>query len=342
MLRLLAAALVIIGHAWPLSGEAGVPEYAGIRIHHLGVYVFFAISGYLLASSWARDPSPGPFLIRRAFRILPGLIAVVVITTVALGPLLTTLPPSQYWSSSETWRYLVNITLFAQYELPGVFAGNPETAVNGSLWSLGVEVTCYLALVVAGLLGARAGPLVRALIAITIASITIAAPLDGAIRITTVAIVFFFLGSLLARGGVLAATPIWPGLVLAVAIAPLTGDLGTIAAWIVVTYLVVSVGSRPSRLAGVVRRGGDPSYGMYLWGFPLQQTVIVVVDPPSVIVSIVIVLPLAVAFGYLSWHLIERHAIRSGADVARKVRERSASGHGGDNPAAEVRAETSS
>jgi peptidoglycan/LPS O-acetylase OafA/YrhL len=324
LLRLLAAALVVIGHAWPLSGQSGVPEWAGIRIHHLGVYIFFAISGYLLATSWARDPHAAPFLVRRVFRIFPALIAVVVITTVALGPLFTALSASRYWADGQTWTYLINVSLFAQYELPGVFTDHPQKAVNGSLWSLGVEFTCYLVLVVAGLLGARASRVARALIAMAIATTTVAVPLEGPLRITAIAVVFFFLGSLLARGGVSRSLPIWPGMILAIVIAPLAGNVGTVAAWVVVTYLVVALGSRPSRVAEFVRRGGDPSYGMYLWGFPIQQSVIAVFGTLPILSSIGIVLPLTVAFGYLSWHLIEKRAIRHGAAISHRLSTRGA------------------
>lgn len=51
VLRLIAAAMVIVGHSWSLLGLDGVPTLAGITIHHLGVSVFFAISGFLLSTS---------------------------------------------------------------------------------------------------------------------------------------------------------------------------------------------------------------------------------------------------------------------------------------------------
>lgn len=59
VLRLVAAAMVVIGRSWSLLGIPGVPSLAGITIHHLGVYIFFAISGFLLSVSWSRSPQTG-------------------------------------------------------------------------------------------------------------------------------------------------------------------------------------------------------------------------------------------------------------------------------------------
>lgn len=316
VLRLGAAALVIVGHAWPLSGMTGVPRFAGISIHHFGVYVFFVISGYLLATSWDRRPHAVPFLIRRCMRIFPALIVVVTVTIIAIGPIATVLPSGQYWGSAETWQYLFNTALFAQYELPGVFETNPTTAVNGSLWSLGVEFCCYVMLVVTALLGLRAKLAIRLLLVAIVATGVLTGTLAGPVRTTAIAVVFFVLGSLLGRGGTLAQWPVWPALIGLIVIAPLQGWIGVLLAWIVVTYAVVAIGSRRSRLASVVRKSGDPSYGMYLWGFPVQQILVATVGVQPVLVSVAIVLPIAVVLGYVSWWLIERPSIRLGAKLS--------------------------
>ncbi|MGL3150790.1 acyltransferase family protein [Microbacterium sp. A82] len=314
-LRLAAASMVIVGHAWPLSGLSGVPTFAGIRIHHLGVYIFFAISGYLLATSWERDPRAIQFLIRRCLRIFPALIVVVVLTVFLIGPVASTLPAADYWASSDTWRYLLTMLLFAQYELPGVFTTNPEPVVNGSLWSLGVEFCCYLVLLVTALLGHRAGRAIRGALILTIGSAVLTGWLFGPMRTTAMALVFFLLGSLASRGGKLAHWPIWPALIGLVAIGPTQGSAATLLAWPVVTYAVVAIGSRPSRSAGVVRRPGDPSYGMYLWGFPVQQLLIVLFGPVPLLVNIALSLSVSMALGYASWLLIEKRAIALGSRV---------------------------
>src|SRR5690349_17297938 len=100
-LRLFAALLVIFGHAFRLTGEIG-PAFAGTGVATTGVKIFFVISGYLVAQSWMRDPHPVRFLRRRVLRVMPGLIAVVVLTALVLGPLVTRLPPAAYFADART------------------------------------------------------------------------------------------------------------------------------------------------------------------------------------------------------------------------------------------------
>lgn len=143
-LRLLAATVVVYGHAFPLTKTAQV-VILGNSVESLAVKVFFVISGYLISESWLRDPQINRFLIRRALRIFPALIVVVLLSVLVLGPLATTLSIAGYFGNISVLMYLKNIFLYPVYYLPGVFQSNPyPIAVNGSLWSLPVEFSMYL------------------------------------------------------------------------------------------------------------------------------------------------------------------------------------------------------
>ncbi|MCB1297850.1 MAG: acyltransferase [Microthrixaceae bacterium] len=320
VLRLVAAAMVVVGHSWSLLGIPGVPMLGGITIHHLGVYIFFSISGYLLSVSWARSPRPGAFMIRRCLRIFPALMLVVLVTVFIAGPLLTSLPAAAYWGSGQTWQYLLNMTLFAQYDLPGLFLENDQRAVNGSLWSLGPEFCCYLMVMLLGVVGARFSFAARAVLMVGLLGATILLPIERPLRITAIAVVFFLAGSLLAKVRAPERLPLWPALAGLAAMLFMGGDLGLLVASVIVPYGVVAAGSRTSRMARAVRRAGDPSYGMYLWAFPIQQTVIVLWGPLPLFWNIVVVLALSAAAGYASWHLLEKHAIAVGGVLSARVR----------------------
>lgn len=320
VLRLVAAAMVVVGHSWSLLGIPGVPTMGGITIHHLGVYIFFSISGYLLSVSWARSPRPAAFMVRRCLRIFPALILVVLVTVFVIGPVMTTLLAADYWGSSQTWQYLLNMTLFAQYDLPGVFLANDQQAVNGSLWSLGPEFCCYLMVMLLGLVGARFSFIARAVLLVGLLSTTILLPIERPLRITAIAVVFFLAGSLLAKVRVPNRLSLWPALASLVALFFIDGDLGLVMASAVVPYAVVAVGSRTSSIAQVVRRAGDPSYGMYLWAFPIQQTIIVLWGPLPLFWNIVVVLGLSAAAGYASWHLLEKLAIALGGRISNRLK----------------------
>lgn len=108
---------------------------------------FFVISGFLIYSSYCRSSSLKSFFIKRGRRILPSYFFVVIFFAVALA-FVSTLPAGDYFGGH--WlRYLVANLTFTNYSeptLPGVFADNHISAVNGSLWTIKVEIMCYIAL----------------------------------------------------------------------------------------------------------------------------------------------------------------------------------------------------
>src|SRR5665213_1207038 len=152
LLRLFAALLVFWFHALVFTGRPAPLLFSWVTPGSLGVYIFFLISGYLVSKSWDSDPHPGRFLARRSLRIFPALVVLIMLTTLILGPALTTLPLAEYLHGSSFHRYFSNIVLLPRYALPGLFEHQIYPfAVNGSLWSLPVEFTLYLALMLLGL-----------------------------------------------------------------------------------------------------------------------------------------------------------------------------------------------
>ena len=103
---------------------------------------FFAISGFLVTASLLKRGLVD-YTISRALRIYPALAVCVFATVFILGPALTRLSLSEYFSHPTTWNFLTNALLFMNmvWTLPGVFESNVLPAVNGSLWTLPVEVS---------------------------------------------------------------------------------------------------------------------------------------------------------------------------------------------------------
>lgn len=153
VLRLLGALLVLVSHAYALSGRHE-PTLAGDTLGTVGVFIFFGISGFLVTKSWVRDPRLGSFFAKRALRILPALFVVSLLTAYVIGPLMTTASLGHYFGSPLTHAYVFrNATLRTDYLLPCVFANNPYPhAVNGSLWTLPTEARAYVAVACVGLL----------------------------------------------------------------------------------------------------------------------------------------------------------------------------------------------
>ena len=154
VLRLVAATLVLVSHCFPLTGhEEPFGALTGVTLGEVGVVMFFAMSGFLIAKSWTDEPDPGRYFRKRALRLLPALVVAVAFTTLVLGPLFTSLPLSDYLTDAETWWYLIRASLLVTIagELPGVYDDNvfPD-AVNGSLWTLPLEAGCYVMIAVLG------------------------------------------------------------------------------------------------------------------------------------------------------------------------------------------------
>lgn len=159
-IRLLAASMVVFSHSFFLletperllsKSEPMVYLTSGqMTFGNLGVWIFFAISGYLITQSLMRSSNYATYFTKRSLRIFPALIVDILIAAFIWGPLVTKLTLGEYFSSYGTYRYLMNVNLYRLiYELPGVFTDNPiPNYVNGSMWTLPYEFTCYIGVVV--------------------------------------------------------------------------------------------------------------------------------------------------------------------------------------------------
>lgn len=147
-IRFLLAFIVVLCH---LSELSEVPAFAFLYENlssMLAIHGFFIISGFLIYRSYLRNPQWKKYIIKRLKRILPAYIAVVLICAIALASV-STLKSYEYFLNPGFWKYLLTnfLTLnFLQPDLPGVFQNNLYTAVNGSLWTIKVELAFYFLL----------------------------------------------------------------------------------------------------------------------------------------------------------------------------------------------------
>ena len=175
LLRFLAAALVIYGHAPVIGGHETQDLFLRLNWGRysgaIAVDLFFVISGFLVSASWLRNAHLGRFLRARALRIVPAYAACILACAFVVGPLFTTLSPRDYFSNAQTWDYaLANLHFGPRlaWWLPGVFSDHAVAVVNGSIWTLPVEVFMYACVAVAGVLAILARrAIVTALLAIT-------------------------------------------------------------------------------------------------------------------------------------------------------------------------------
>ncbi len=152
----LATSLILwhtIGTSYGSDAQLDVPLV--LRILELSILpLFFSLSGFLVAGSLDRSPGLVTFFGLRILRIVPALTAEVTLSALILGPILTVVSLSAYFSSPLFRSYFLNILGDIHYELPGVFLSNPApNVVNSQLWTIPFELKCYIALGFVAILG---------------------------------------------------------------------------------------------------------------------------------------------------------------------------------------------
>jgi peptidoglycan/LPS O-acetylase OafA/YrhL len=317
-LRLAAAVLVVVGHAFILAGAGAPPAIFGTPVDTLGVYVFFSISGFLVSGSWDASPRLVRFFRHRCLRIFPALVVVILTTVFVIGPLASTDGVLAYFQSNETWAYLQGTALLAQYDLPGVFAGSAHarSAVNGSLWTLGVEFSCYIAVAAVGLaLRERARPIafgILGLLAILIVATSAVWDVPKGIFDACRVVPFFAAGAIIRTSlpprllnwrTAIALLVVWE------ATAILWPSCALAAGWTVVPYASIAIGVVATPVVRRAARFGDLSYGTYLWAFLIQQVELDVAGRVPLVFDIPIVVAMTVGIAWISWNCIERPAL---------------------------------
>lgn len=331
LVRFLAAGLVLVSHSWPLTATPGEPleRFAGFSFGHLGVDVFFVVSGFLVTGSLLARDTLASFTRARALRIFPALVANAFGTALVIGPLVTALPVARYFAEWDTWRYAlqnsVTWPLGVRWWLPGVFLGNPGgPAVNGALWSLPWELTMYVMLGVlgAGLLrrrGAGERSNLRGVVLALAAGATLGHGLNEALALSgrfevvqglRLVALFFAAASLqLMRDRVPLTLPLFLGALASIALAMALGGAWLALYPLALGYIVLWLALVPAGPLRLYNRLGDYSYGFYLWQFPIQQWIMLRRPETTQPELVAFAAPATLVLAVLSWHLVESPAL---------------------------------
>ena len=283
----------------------------------VGVFVFFTISGYLVTGSWLSTGSAWRFALKRCLRILPGLWVNLLVVGLVLGPAVSTLPFSAYLASPRLAEFFGNNLAFSAVDtpLPGVlFADSPTgLVVNGALWTLRYEMLMYAMVLLLGVARVLWLWVCLALVAAGVAGILFEVPLTpyGDFGEWAWLVGFFATGMALRLAG-----PRWLDLRLA-----LVAAIGLVASVelrlfiplfpVFGSYLTIYLAERHVRRLDVLGRAGDLSYGLYIYGWPIEQAVVWATGGKAAwwqvfLLSMAAALPVA----FLSWHGVEKRALR--------------------------------
>ncbi|MCE7699519.1 MAG: acyltransferase, partial [Methanobacterium paludis] len=283
----------------------------------LGVIIFFVISGFLITQSWCHHPHPLNFLWNRSLRIFPGLFGVTIITIFLIGPLVTTLSTIQYFTNPMTLNYFSLINIFgATPYLPGVFENNPfPRTVNGSLWILSSLFEMYLILMGIGFFkilkkrGIVLGWVITSILLFIYFSQNVST------HFLTLsycfAPLFFMIGVLyyLYKDKIkynfkvaILLTIIW--------VMSFNTPLFILISFINLPYIILYIAHAKIPHLNMAGKYGDFSYGLYIYAFPIQQTIIHFFTKISVIEMFLLTLLIVIPISFLSMKFIEENALK--------------------------------
>jgi len=345
-LRLMLASAVVASHARILGygGKEFGHSFTGGQtdLGKFAVYGFFVLSGVLVARSGMRL-SVGRFLWHRALRILPGFWVCLAVTAFVVAPLL-------YWKVNSSLDgfgplgYLKANWAIAtrEYDISGLMGSQRaagvthNSAFNGALWTLRYEALCYVGVAILAVVGVltRARRAVLLLTAL-LGWLVIRQAIDERFWAGAYDARILHAVELPAMGFVAPTWMIYLGFAFCLGMSvelykervPVSDVLGVASLAVMLGslhfghFFVVGIPAfayaliwLAIRLPAPFRRIGarnDYSYGIYIYGFLVQQT-LAVLDVPrfGMITYFALTMAITVALAAASWHLVENPALR--------------------------------
>lgn len=330
-IRFLAASFVIITHAYALKGIGDGNDFLGQLIgpsypfSFFGVRIFFLISGYLILQSFERKKSYIDYLWKRLLRIIPGLFVLIIFMIFVFGPFFSVYPIKDYFTNAQTYQMLWSVTIYRLNGfLPGVFIENKEVVLLGSLWTLPYEFSMYIGVMILGAFKMLDKKRFNFAVWIILIIICVFYPTYFESIISRWYIPFFrlkfwdlvefscfFLGGMLVhqfRDKIVFKFNIFLLILLLFTVNVYFNNqlIERLMIYSLLPYVIFYLGNIKGRL-NHFGRFGDFSYGIYIYGFPIQQMLVFLTKNESSVfyiqvLSFAIVLPLSI----LSWHLVEK------------------------------------
>lgn len=335
--RLLFAFFVVYAHSRYLYGAPDILHWEATGFDNLhagtvGLWGFFAISGFLVAGSFSNSKGLTDFLTKRFKRIFPGFWCALLMCGLVFAPLwyflkLNTL--AGFWdiNAIHVWKFITtNLDAAIQIQSIGEVANDQ---VNGPLWTIRHEISCYIILgIILTLLGslkfASRNLQRHSLLAITLglSAVRLMYNYDadfknaygnwfGDERFLLFMVVFMWGATLNLYKDLL--VPSWAGAFVSLVvlmIATKTDYLPVVFPFCFV-YLVVSLCFMlPFKNIG--KKIGDLSFGVYLYHWPVRLTLQMLGFQGKlglwsfILLNILCTLPLA----YLSWNLVEKRFLK--------------------------------
>lgn len=330
LIRVLLSSMVIYYHAYALTGDD--PKQDAIRSlvgfvssGGLSVAMFFFVSGMLVCNSFMKNHNFIAYISSRFFRIFPALLVMIFLTVCLMGPLVTSLTVFDYFSNPKVYDYFLNnMLLDTRYELPGVFENNQyPNAVNGSLWTLRWEVICYMFLFFAGMGGFLRNRVLATLtcVAVILSVVTRQPWLTNTLGLNPAMLylpMYFSVGCLFA---------IWKDVFIInvkvmfvfIFASVLLKDSATFEYLFYLTVAISLITIASLKFVLRLRMKYDISYGIYIYGFVIQQVVALYLPYADHNVNALLSLSICLILGFISYKYVELPAINFGKKIVENL-----------------------
>jgi peptidoglycan/LPS O-acetylase OafA/YrhL len=338
LLRFVLAVMVIFSHSYVIySGKLTDTEPGMIFTQNqtdlggIAVDFFFIISGFLILQSYLYSGSTTNYLKKRFLRIYPGYFVAFALSILLFGPLGTLLDHSMtslahYFDTINKKRLILNLFTLQKPIGGQTFTWLPlPSMLNESLWTIEYEFLCYLILPLVlfrSFLNKKWPIVVLFIMVYVVVAVQHFLPtllteqrfpakllyIIDPVLVPRL-LIYFLAGSCfylyrnkiprtntiaLVATVVTVLSCVWfKGLEL---VLPVTG-----------TYLVFYMAFHPRiKLSGFAKKG-DLSYGMYLYAWPVQQTITYLLYKHlNPFLLFVLTVPVTYLLAWLSWHYIEK------------------------------------
>lgn len=319
LLRIIAALAVIYGHSFALAQPDGSqdifirhgwPMYSG----DVAVGLFFVISGFMVSGSYLARANLFEFAKARLLRIVPAYALVLVACAYVLGPLMTTLGASKYFNAPAVGDYVWKNLHFSSdmaWQLPGVFEGRERDSVNGSIWTLPAEMRMYVATAAFGAFGLLSHRWLGSLVLAALLWLGASHPEYIPLHQDWFRLAGFFALGILAqvhkdRLHIRHAAMLM--LVLLVYLSMRTRSAPFLFSICIAYFCFWFAYRTPSWRK--LERWGDPSYGIYVWGWPVQQVLATKLPAMTPWHNFLLAGVVATLLGYISWWGLERQVLK--------------------------------
>lgn len=334
LIRLGAALQVAIGHTASFYGLWEMLGLAGNALNVFpGVPIFFVISGLLISRSYESSGVLGDYLWNRALRIFPALwVCLVVTVALTIAFALPSIGDARPLRWLAWWSAQMSV---AQFWGPAFLHGLPTGGINGSLWTITIELQFYvfLPLLYAWLrlrrstgnfaLALLAMPSLALYVVMTMRQEWLGGPRQFGVAVLTLPayLWIFTLGILIQRNfatlrPLLAGKLHWwlAGYAVVTVLAHraglrVAGNAINPVSLVVLAGLVSSAAFTLPNLGERLLGRNDVSYGLYIYHAPVLNVLLAaaLIPPP---LAIPVCVALALALAALSWWAVEKPFLR--------------------------------